>query len=120
VIPPEVHQQLRQRTGEFHSAGGHIIVGSDAPINGVPFGAGVHRELELLVESGFTPQEALKAATSESSKVLRADNIGVIETGRAADIVVVSGNPLQDIKATQNVVMVFRDGRLVVDHRNKA
>ena len=120
VIPPEVHQQLRQRTGEFHSAGGHIIVGSDAPINGVPFGAGVHRELELLVESGFTPQEALKAATSESSKVLRADNIGVIETGRTADIVVVSGNPLQDIKATQNVVMVFRDGRLVVDHRNKA
>jgi enamidase len=118
VIPPETHQKLRQRVGEFHSAGGRIVVGSDAPINGVSFGAGVHRELELLVESGYTPQEALKAATSEASKVLRTDDIGAIETGRAADITVVNGNPLQDIKATQNVVMVFRNGRLVVDKRN--
>ncbi|HWR26167.1 MAG TPA: amidohydrolase family protein [Methanosarcina sp.] len=119
VISPEIHQKLRQRVGEFHSAGGRVVVGSDAPINGVPFGAGVHRELELLVESGYTPEEALKAATSEASKVLRTDDIGAIETGRAADIVVVNGNPLQDIKDTRNVVMVFRDGRLVVDHRNE-
>ncbi len=119
VLPPQVALQLRQRAGELHAAGGRIIVGSDAPINGVPFGAGVHRELELLVESGLAPQEALRAATSEAAKVLRTGHIGAIEPGRAADLLVVDGDPLQDIKDTQNVVMVFRDGRRVVNRQSK-
>lgn len=82
---------------------------------GIPFGASVHRERELLVESGLTPQEALKAATSEAAKELRTGHIGVIEPGRTADLVVVHNNPIQDIQAIRNVVMVFREGRLVMD-----
>lgn len=118
VINKEVHQKLRQRVKEFHAAGGRVVVGSDAPIQGVSFGAGVHRELELLVESGFTPQEALKSATSEAAKVLRTARIGSIKTGRAADLVIIDGDPLLEVQAARNVVMVFQDGRLVVDRRN--
>jgi enamidase len=108
-------KEPQQQLTAFHAAGGRVVVGSDAGMPGVRFGPGVHRELELLVESGLTPQEALKAATSQAAHVLRTDQIGAIETGRAADLVVVDGDPLQRIQGTQNVVMVFRDGRLVVD-----
>ncbi|MDD4752513.1 MAG: amidohydrolase family protein [Desulfitobacteriaceae bacterium] len=116
VIESDVHKQLRERLEDFHDAGGRIVLGTDAGMPGVPFGASVHRELELLVESGLTPQEALKAATSEAAKELRTGQIGAIELGRAADLVVVHKNPIQDIQAIRNVAMVFREGRVVVDH----
>ncbi len=115
VLTVQMHQQLRQRVGEFHAAGGRIVAGSDAPMQGLTFGGGLHRELALLVESGLTPQEALKAATVEAAKVLRADHLGVIAPGYAADLVVVEGDPTQQIETARNVVMVFVDGRLMVD-----
>ncbi len=83
----------------------------------MPFGGGVHRELELLVESGLTPREALRAATSEAAAALGVTDIGVIEPGRAADILVVDGDPLAAIGDIRNVLLVFRDGRKVVDGR---
>jgi imidazolonepropionase-like amidohydrolase len=101
----------------FHPAGGRVVVGSDAGMPGVAFGGGVHRELQLLVNSGLTPREALRAATSEAARVLGTDDIGVIEPGRAADLVVVGGNPRRQIRAVEDIVMVLRDGRIVVDHR---
>jgi imidazolonepropionase-like amidohydrolase len=116
-LPPHVMQKPKERVGEFHNAGGRVVVGSDAGMPGVLAGRGVHRELELLVASGLTPREALRAATSEAAKVLRNDRIGAILPGRAADLVVINGNPLQQIQAARNVMMVFRDGRIVVDHR---
>lgn len=118
ALPSQISSQLRLRVGELYAAGGWIVVGSDAPINGVPFGAGVHRELQLLVESGLAPQEALRAATSEAARALRTGSIGAIEPGRAADLLAVDGDPLQDIKDAQNVVMVFRDGRRVVNRQS--
>jgi enamidase len=119
-LPPSVIEQPQQQLAAFHAAGGRVVVGSDAGMPGVRFGPGVHRELELLVESGLTPQAALKAATSEAAKVLRVDHIGAIEPGRAADLVVVNGDPLARIQDAQNIVMVFRDGRRVVDRLNVA
>ncbi len=119
VIPPEILRQLQRRVGEYRAAGGRVTVGSDAGMPGVPFGAGVHRELELLVGSGLTTRDALKGATSEAAKVLRSDRIGAIANGRAADLVAVAGDPLRDITAVRSVVMVFRDGRLVVDRRRR-
>jgi enamidase len=118
ALPSQISSQLRLRVGELYAAGGWIVVGSDAPINGVPFGAGVHRELQLLVESGLAPQEALRTATSEAARALRTGSIGAIEPGRAADLLAVDGDPLQDIKDAQNVVMVFRDGRRVVNRQS--
>jgi enamidase len=117
ALPPDVHRRLRQRVAEFYTAGGHVVVGSDAGMPGVPFGGGVHRELELLVDSGLTPREALEAATSAAAQVMRAPDIGVIAHGHAADLVAVRGDPLTDISAVRDVEMVLRDGRIVVDHR---
>jgi imidazolonepropionase-like amidohydrolase len=117
-LPPHVMQEPKKRVGEFHNAGGRVVVGSDAGMPGVLAGRGVHRELELLVESGLRPRDALRAATSEAAKVLRTDRIGAILPGRVADLVVINGDPLQQIQAARNVIMVFRDGRVVVDHRS--
>lgn len=116
-LRPQVHQRLREQLATFHAAGGRVVVGSDAGMPGVRFGAGVHRELELLVDSGLSPRDALRAATSEAALVLGADHIGTIAPGRAADLVVVDGDPLEDIEAVRDVILVLRDGRAVVDRR---
>jgi imidazolonepropionase-like amidohydrolase len=118
-LPADVVRTAQRRIAAFHAEGGRVLVGSDAGMPGVPYGAGVHREMELLVESGLSPQAALVAATSEAARALRSERIGVIATGRAADLVVVEGDPLGDIRSARNVVMVFRDGRLVVDRRRE-
>lgn len=115
--PDEGLQRMLTRTAELHEAGGHLVVGSDAGMPGVPFGGGVHRELELLVESGLTPRDALRAATSNAAVAVGATDIGVIEPGRAADVIVVDGDPLDAIGDIRNVMLVFRDGRRVIDNR---
>ena len=117
ALPPPVHRQLRRRVGEFHAAGGRVVVGTDAGLPGVRFGGGVHRELALLVDSGLSPRQALRAATSDAARVLGVDDIGAVEPGRAADLVAVAGDPLADIRAARDVILVLRDGRLVVDRR---
>ena len=118
-VMPEVMAALRQRVNEFRAAGGRIVVGSDAARPSVGFGAGVHRELELLVESGLTPRQALQAATVDAARVLATDHLGAVAVGRGADLLVVRGDPTTDIAAIRDVGLVFRDGRLVVDRRPK-
>jgi len=118
--PADGFEQMLRRTSDMHRAGAHIVVGSDAGMPGVPFGGGVHRELELLVKAGLTPREALQAATSNAAAALGATDIGVIEPGRAADILVVDGDPLAAIDDIGNVMLVLRDGRQVVDNRGAA
>lgn len=115
AVPDEAHQQLRDRVAELHGAGVRIVVGSDAAVPGVGFGGGVHRELELLVAAGLTPREALRSATAEAADVLRTETTGVIEPGRAADLVAVPGDPLEDISRIREIALVLRDGRLAVD-----
>lgn len=116
-VMPEALASLQQRVDEFHAAGGRIVVGSDAGRPGVHFDDGVHRELELLVDSGTTPREALAAAAVDAAGVLGPDHLGVIRPGGAADLVMVDGDPIADIGAIRAVMMTFRDGRLVVDLR---
>ncbi len=117
ALPAEPHRALRQRTAEYAAAGGALVAGSDAGMPGVPFGGGLHRELELLVEAGLSPQEALQATTVRAAAVLRTDHIGVLAPGRAADLLVVDGAPHRDISAIRRVALVLRDGRTVADHR---
>lgn len=106
----------QERFAEFLAAGGRGVAGSDAPLNGLEFGAALIRELELLVEAGATPQQALQAATSAAAEVLRTDEVGVLAQGRPADLLVVDGDPLTDITALREVLLVLRDGTPVVDH----
>lgn len=117
AVPGDTGELLQRRTLEFHQAGGTIIAASDAGMPGVYAGESLIRELELLVQAGLSPREALVAATSTPARSIGADHIGVIAPGRSADLLVVDGDPLADLAAVRDVHLVVRDGRVVVDRR---
>jgi imidazolonepropionase-like amidohydrolase len=88
-----------------------ILAGTDAPNEGAIHGASLHRELELLVEAGLSPTEALRSATSapaETFEQLR--DRGRISLGVRADLLLVDGDPTQDIRATRALVHVYKRG----------
>jgi imidazolonepropionase-like amidohydrolase len=91
-------------------AGVSIIAGTDAPAPGLAHGVSLHRELELLVSSGLTPVEALAAATSETARAFGFRDRGRITAGTRADLVLVNGDPTVDIKATRDIVGVWKSG----------
>jgi hypothetical protein len=96
----------------FVEAGGMLIAGPDPTGNGgVVAGFGDQREIELLVEAGFSPVEAIKIATLNGATYLgRQDQIGSIAVGKNADVVVIKGDPSTHIKDVENVEIVFKDG----------
>ena len=97
---------------QFVAAGGLLIAGPDPTGNGgvIP-GFGDQREVELLVEAGFTPVEAIRIATLNGSTYLGlADRIGSIAPGKNADLILVKGNPAAAIADIENVETVFKDG----------
>jgi imidazolonepropionase-like amidohydrolase len=96
----------------FVKAGGLLIAGLDPTGNGgIVAGFGDLREVELLVEAGFTPVEAIKIATLNGAKFLGEDaHIGSIAVGKQADLMVVEGNPAANISDIERVKIVFKDG----------
>ncbi|HEY1203055.1 MAG: CIA30 family protein [Bryobacteraceae bacterium] len=86
-----------------------ILAGTDAPNVGA-HGAAMHHELELLVRAGLAPLEALRAATSTPAAAFHLDDRGVIAAGARADLLLVTGDPTADIKATRNVAGVWKAG----------
>jgi len=96
----------------FVAAGGLLIAGLDPTGNGgIVAGFGDLREVELLVEAGFTPLEAIKIASFNGAKFLGEDSrIGSIAVGKQADLMVVKGNPATKITDIENVEIVFKDG----------
>lgn len=91
--------------------GGRIVAGTDSPIN--PFGIALHVELELYVFSGLTPFEALQTATVYAADALGVGaELGTVEPGKLADLVIVDGNPLADIRDARRVRMVVKDGEV--------
>jgi imidazolonepropionase-like amidohydrolase len=74
------------------------------------FGASLHRELELLVQCGISPAQALAAATAEPARVFGLADRGRVAAGQRADLVLVSGDPLTDITATRAIERVWRAG----------
>ena len=97
---------------EFVRAGGQLLAGLDPTGNGgVVAGFGDQREVELLVEAGFTPLEAIKIATLNGAQFLgEQERIGSIAPGKQADLMVVRGDPSRNIADIENVVVVFKDG----------
>jgi len=96
----------------FVQAGGLLLAGPDPTGNGgvVP-GFGDQREIELLVEAGFSPVEAIKIATLNGATYLgRHNEIGTIAAGKHADLVVIKGDPSSRIADIENVEIVFKDG----------
>ena len=96
----------------FVQAGGLLIAGLDPTGNGgIVAGFGDLREIELLVEAGFTPVEAIRIATLNGAKFLGEDaRIGSIATGKQADLMVVKGNPAANMNDIEKVEIVFKDG----------
>ena len=97
---------------EFAAAGGLLLAGPDPTGNGgvVP-GFGDQREIELLVEAGFSPVEAIKIATLNGATYMgKQDQIGTIAAGKNADLVVIKGDPASHISDIENVEIVFKDG----------
>ena len=96
----------------FVKAGGTLLAGLDPTgYGGVIPGFGDQREVELLVEAGFTPLEAIHIATSNGAEFLgQFDKIGTLAVGKAADIVVIHGDPSANISDIEKVEIVFKDG----------
>jgi imidazolonepropionase-like amidohydrolase len=97
---------------EFVEAGGLLMAGCDPTgYGGVLPGFGDQRNIELLVEAGFTPVEAIHIATENGAIFLGEDNaIGTISSGKAADLVVLDGNPAEKIEDIEKADIVFKDG----------
>jgi imidazolonepropionase-like amidohydrolase len=96
----------------FAKAGGLLLAGEDPTgMGGVLAGFGDQREVELLVEAGFTPIEAIHIATANGAQYLgESDRIGTLATGKQADLVVIKGDPSKKIEDIENVETVFKDG----------
>ena len=95
-------------------AGVLLVTGSDAGNFLVFHGSTVQREIELWVAAGIPPAVALQAATGNAARLLRAENrIGTIEKGKEASLLVVDGNPLQDVRALSSISVVFLKGERV-------
>ncbi len=97
----------------LHGAGITILAGSDAPNPGTAQGASLHGELELLVRAGLAPGEALAAATAWPAERFGLTDRGRIAPGQRADLLLVDGDPLQDITATRRIAGVWKNGHAV-------
>jgi hypothetical protein len=99
-------------TRDAYRAGVPVMVGTDAGDSFVFAGSSVHDEMEELVKAGLTPAEALRAATLSGARYLgRTGEFGTVQAGRAADLVLLDANPLDDIRNTRRIHAVILAGR---------
>jgi imidazolonepropionase-like amidohydrolase len=87
-----------------------ILAGTDAPNPGTAHGIAIHRELELLVNAGLTPSQALAAATSTPARIFSLTDRGTISVGKRADLLLVAGDPTTDITATRSIRGIWKGG----------
>ena len=106
----EHYSAAEEAVRQLRAAGVPILAGTDAPNPGTSHGASLHLEMELLVRAGLTPAEALASATSIPAKQFRLADRGRIAPGLRADLLLVRGDPTTDIKATRNIVGVWKQG----------
>jgi Tol biopolymer transport system component/imidazolonepropionase-like amidohydrolase len=102
------HGQTVKRLAQ---AGVKIVAGTDAP--NIPQGVGMHAELALYVRGGLTPFEALQAATINAIEALGAGaDLGTVEAGKLADLLIIEGDPLVDVKNARNIRTVIKNGQV--------
>ncbi|MCP2339417.1 amidohydrolase family protein [Actinomadura rupiterrae] len=110
----EIFEHRKALVGRMHRAGVQVLAGTDT---GNPYlvpGFALHEELELLVQSGLTPMQALQAATNRPAQAFGMDaEVGTVEPGKRADLVVLDADPLADIRNTRRIDALVVNGRLI-------
>ena len=109
----QVHQAALQLTRQAHAAGVVVLAGTDALDADVLHGFSLHTELQYLVAAGLSPAEALAAATWHPAQAFGlGSQLGTVEVGKLADLLLLNANPLVDIRNTQQIEAVVANGRL--------
>jgi imidazolonepropionase-like amidohydrolase len=105
----EIMNQYVAIVGALHRAGVTIVAGTDQVVPG----HSLHREIELYVKAGFTPMEAIQAATIVPARVMKVDKeLGTVEPGKIADLIILDANPLESISNIRRVRSVVAGGRV--------
>ncbi|MDW7695978.1 amidohydrolase family protein [Flammeovirgaceae bacterium SG7u.111] len=105
----ENFQTIQQGVYKIVKAGGRVTAGTDSPF--IPYGTSLHVEMQLFVDGGLSPFQALQSATIFSAEAIGvADDLGSVEKGKLADFVVVDGDPLNHIEDAWNVVSTYKEG----------
>ncbi|MGB2694908.1 MAG: amidohydrolase family protein [Dehalococcoidia bacterium] len=118
--PPEFQQwlakvrgKLADLVGRVHRAGGRIVAGTDTgAVRSLVPGYALHLELKLLAAAGLSNMELLRSATARAAEALRRDDLGTIEAGKRADVLLVRRDPLLEITALRDIQRIVQDGRV--------
>lgn len=104
---------IRANLKKVGESGISIGVGPDTGVMGAFPGISVHREMELMVQAGLSPSAVLSAATRTAAEYLGDRSLGTIEQGKTADLIVIEGNPLADIRNTRKIEIVMKGGEVI-------
>lgn len=108
-IADKVFAKEIELVGALHRGGIPIVAGTDQSVPGYS----LHREIELYAQAGFTPMEAIQAATIVPARAMKVDKeLGTVEKGKRGDLILINGDPLQDIHNTRNVEYVITNGTM--------
>jgi imidazolonepropionase-like amidohydrolase len=111
TLAPASYKKAMQFEKMFFDAGGLLAAGSDPCCLSVTAGYGDHRNFEILVEAGFTPEQAVQVMTSNGAKVLGiSERVGTIAPGMQADLIVIKGDITKTPRDIRNIATVFRQG----------
>ena len=117
VEPPSERSEIGEKVfqkdiavvGALHKAGIPIVAGTDQAVPGYS----LHREIELYVQAGFTPMEAIQAATIVPARAMHLEkDTGTVQKGKRGDLILINGDPLSDIRNTRNVEYVIANGTM--------
>jgi imidazolonepropionase-like amidohydrolase len=109
ALGEQVFEKRLAIVGALHRAGITVVAGTDQTVPGYS----LHREMELYVQAGFTPMEAIQAATIVPARVMGLEKeLGTVEKGKRGDLILIDGNPLDDIRNTRNVEYVITNGTM--------
>ncbi len=107
---PDFFTNALQNTRILHDAGVDLLAGTDAPNPATAHGVSLHEELQILVKAGYTPEQALNAATALPARVFHLKDRGRIAVGARADLLLIDGNATEDISRTLSIVHIWKNG----------
>lgn len=109
----EGHRRLQEFLCQLVTAGGNVVTGTDSGAAVIP-GISLHRELEFMVRAGLSPMQAIQAATKVGADYLgKGQELGTVDEGKLADLIVVRGDPLENITHSRRIDVVIKDGEIV-------